>query len=928
MAFGSHEGLIIWDGIKYKKIVPKYTSEKINPYVNDLIQSNDGNIWVATRNSVWRVSPVDLSIRIFCDSLINIGGVQQLQLDEKNKVIYALHTTTVLEIPFSQPELGKAILKLNKVAFRFIYLGNNHFSFYTHKTLLYEIRNKKTQFIYLDTPFIQAHIEPITHQWLILKENCVEILNPVTLIKKTIPLPKTENFNEPSGSIFPDYRGGYCVSISSGVFMFKNLEDTKPTRISNDPKNSFSILYNSPQTALVEKDETIWLGGSGGGISISQGSGNFVRFIPSGAYEASAFWMFSKIKDELFIGTSKGLFITQPNGDQLKVLEKIHPSNSNERYSVTGVWTDDYIHYLIFTYNKGVWEYNRKTHELRASSLNKKFTAGFQGYIKLLDGRLLLQGTNATYIFNPRTKEVLNCKGGNTPNPLAAMQDSKGRIWIGSGYGITILNSNFEPINDLKHRFGDSTSIASNIILTIKETNNKDIYVGTMGNGLCRWNESNHTFSKIKLIADPNIIYGIIDTDKNHLLLSTSAGLIYYNTEKETQVIFNTNNYLPFNDFNQLAFYKDGNKIYAGGELGMLIIDLNKIPEPGSVQNNINILSEQIVNEQIILQPAQRSIKLPLGLLNPTWLGLPSIAYRLLGFEKEWNKPEEKTTEINYQNLLPGDYIIELKTFDSNGLFTEQNVRIPVKVLPYFYETIWFSVLLLLSLVMLVFLLGRYITQIKIRKEIKRLEAAQQLAKERFRISRELHDNVGSQLTYFISGIETSGIYLENKKENEAKEQLYELKESARESLQQLRDAIWALSREEMTLGQLEEQFRKWYGRITEPHLQLKAAFTATIDKQIILDPVTALNVFRVIQEAVNNAIKHADANILTVRMECENSLFIIEITDNGKGISNTNSEGLGMKSMRSRIEECKGVFSITSAQEKGTSIKIELEKK
>lgn len=121
--------------------------------------------------------------------------------------------------------------------------------------------------------------------------------------------------------------------------------------------------------------------------------------------------------------------------------------------------------------------------------------------------------------------------------------------------------------------------------------------------------------------------------------------------------------------------------------------------------------------------------------------------------------------------------------------------------------------------------------------------------------------------------------------------------------MQQLRDSIWAYNRDAMTIENMAEQFGKWYHKICSPHLKLKATLKINYSANYTIDPLSGLNLFRIMQEAVNNTLKHANATQLSVNFKKQKNTVLIQITDNGIGFNENNKIGNGMQSMEERAK-------------------------
>jgi len=230
---------------------------------------------------------------------------------------------------------------------------------------------------------------------------------------------------------------------------------------------------------------------------------------------------------------------------------------------------------------------------------------------------------------------------------------------------------------------------------------------------------------------------------------------------------------------------------------------------------------------------------------------------------------------------------------------------------------------------------GNYLYQKQKRERIKReLELKNQLNKaelekkaseEKLRIARELHDNIGSHLTFIISSLDnvTYGA-----KEDKVVEKLNGLSSFSRETLNELRNTIWAMKEEDSTIQQLLLKLSDLKHRLNEQIDNLNLQIQSNISRTMHLTSAQLLNLYRIVQEAVQNSVKHADAKRITVVFNEKEDGFIMEIRDNGKGFDLQNANlGNGLKNMELRCKESGGSIKIESG-ENGTAIMCSLKTK
>ncbi len=215
--------------------------------------------------------------------------------------------------------------------------------------------------------------------------------------------------------------------------------------------------------------------------------------------------------------------------------------------------------------------------------------------------------------------------------------------------------------------------------------------------------------------------------------------------------------------------------------------------------------------------------------------------------------------------------------------------------------------------------------EFKLKSAIAQIEAQNQLQEQRLAISRDLHDNIGSQLTFIISSVENLK-YAFDIQNPKLDEKLTAIGNFTRETISELRDTIWAMNYQEISIEELESRALNFIekGKNSHEHIDFSFQVDASI-KQIKLSSLQGVNCYRTLQEAIHNAIKYAHASQINIQIASLNQDEIqIVVADNGIGFDqNVVEKGNGLLNMQKRIESIGGIFSIHSAPNQGTQIKI-----
>lgn len=295
--------------------------------------------------------------------------------------------------------------------------------------------------------------------------------------------------------------------------------------------------------------------------------------------------------------------------------------------------------------------------------------------------------------------------------------------------------------------------------------------------------------------------------------------------------------------------------------------------------------------------------------------------YRLVGYDDRWVDAGRERT-ATYRRLPPGDFRFEVRASNGDGLVTESTTTIDVVVAPRFHETRWFLALAVIAGGLAIVGLHRLRTR-HYRAHNRALVGAQEA--ERRRIARDLHDDFSQRLAGISIDLAASRRQLGDAMNGEG-EQLDLVNARVRE----VADDIHVLSRqlhpstiEDLGLvAALESEGRAWSRRAG-----IRVDFRVAPQLPTLTGDV-AITLYRVLQEALRNVEKHARADAVEVDAFRDGADAVMRVRDNGVGldrIPDGRRAGIGLRSMRERVELLGGRMRLRSEPGRGATVEVRL---
>lgn len=515
----------------------------------------------------------------------------------------------------------------------------------------------------------------------------------------------------------------------------------------------------------------------------------------------------------------------------------------------------------------------------------------------------------------------------------AIAEQPAGRLWIATARGAL-----FEYADGRLQRSAVAPGVAEAAIHALLPETSGALWLGTT-EGLVRLAEGRaRRFTQADGLPD-DIVLQLLADDADHLWLGTPRGLyrvaraellaraneggagvnaIAYGPEQGLSGLSPTTNYQP-------AAWKDRRGdlwfcTYRGG-VGLHPRRLPRdAPPPPVLIDEVQLDGRALrPAAEVRVAPGARQIAFRFAALSFAAPERVRLRHQLESFESDWVDTALDRT-ARYGKLPPGEYRLRVIACSSEGVWNRDGASLVLVVLPAWWQTAWFRAGTVLVFAGLVGWGVRAWSQRKLRARIERLEREHALEKERARISRDMHDELGGSVT----GI---NLLVQRLRDQAPAGDLVGLLERrVRRLTLELERVVWTVSPRNSSLDQLAAFIERFaHNLCADSPVRCRVTGREDIPARP-LNPEYQHQVLAVTKEAINNVLKHSGAGEVALAMGFADGTFTLSVRDNGRGFvpeAQEHAERNGLRNMRTRMAEVGGAIEIRSAPGAGTEIAL-----
>jgi len=733
-------------------------------------------------------------------------------------------------------------------------------------------------------------------------------------------------------------------SSQNGISFFNTRSNTITKHISNTGGEASRALTAS--CAYTDWSGNLWIGSNGDGLYKLAYPFKKFRLYRSPATNNSVNSIYVS-GDQLYIGNSiNGLDIFSRNAGfrQNVVLNKNMPSLLNMAIVSSPISKDQSLMVAMSPVNAGsnkFFVFNRQTGKVQLFSV--RCQQMFDKYWSRANLRQFVfkSGKNSWLMNTGEYLLSFNRDSGGEFYPAVVRQfagenlsccfrDHAGNLWIGTYKGLFIQKDSVWTAVPLPLRTE---------IKTINQDNAGNMWLGTNA-GIYLLNAKQqliHTYTEDNGLSNGHI-YGILKDNDGNMWFSHNKGLSVFYAKTKTFSHFGAEDGLQSAEFNSGAAFKaDDGELFFGGIYGTTsffprdILENSHAPKPRVTSI---LLSEEPYNaagsaywnvHSITLPYSDNSLSFEFTMTEFTEPLKNAYAYNMAGIDTKWINSGNMRF-ARYAGLRPGHYVFKIKAANSDGVWSTPQM-ISINIIPPLWQRGWFIFMEAMAGVGVIALVIFMIQKSVYKKKLRVFELQQKIQSERERISRDLHDNMGTQLSLMTKSIKELIHPLHGTTDEEKSQKLVSVRESSVEVMDILRETIWALNKEEITLEEFSDNVKAFVQKKLASYPGIIMDLTESDDNaSVILSSTEALNLFRICQEALTNTMKYAGATILKIAIVAENGKYKISLSDNGAGFNKSKimlNGHYGLENMRYRADEIQCLFSIDTKRGLGTSVNI-----
>jgi ligand-binding sensor domain-containing protein/signal transduction histidine kinase len=741
-------------------------------------------------------------------------------------------------------------------------------------------------------------------------------------------------WDRPVTTACEDLQGNLIVGTAgAGLFWFDSAGQV--TVLSTNQGLSYSYV----RSLLMDGEGTLWVGTDGGGLN------RVKRQVFDVLKDTRGLVVQSVCEDDqgaLWIGYNGGGADRWSAG----AVQRFGPEQGlPPNLPVRAVFVDRDQRVLVGTWGAGLFQLQegRFRRVLGAGGLHPVVLAIYQDRA----GRLWVGTQGGLARREERSWKLFTKREGLKSDVVRALaEDADGNLWVGTAEGglhrlrddrLTALpNSEVLPKDDVSSLHADADGV---------------MWIGTDGSGLFRFERDQWTrFTTREGLVSDSVGY-LLEDGQTNLWIGSHAGLLRAPKGKLNDFARGRATFVPFRAYGKLdglptrectlgsqpaAWRTRDGKLWFPTIKGLASVDPTRLHLAPNTNPPPVVIESVLIDGQpqtaptlrapppqaVSLRAGQERLEIQFTSLNLAAPDRARFRYRLEGHEKDWTDAGNSRF-ARYSRVPPGEYHFQVTACNEDGVWNPVGSSLALIVEPPFWRTWWFLTATASGLLGSIVALVHYFSTQKLQRQLERMRQQQALETERARIARDMHDQLGANLTQ----VALLGELVESDKHSpeEVAAHARQISQTARDTTRALDEIVWAVNPSNDTLDGLITYICKYAQEyLAVAGLRYRLEVPSELPAAP-LPPEVRHNVFLAAKEAVNNVVRHAGAASVWLRLRLEPRSFTVEIQDDGRGIGGMDTKAAqsrnGLRNMRRRMEDIGGAFSIEPGPQGGTRV-------
>jgi signal transduction histidine kinase/ligand-binding sensor domain-containing protein/DNA-binding response OmpR family regulator len=562
-------------------------------------------------------------------------------------------------------------------------------------------------------------------------------------------------FNSLSSDVITEIRRTKDGPLLIGTLIGLNIFDYQTNtfrRITSDAVGNNEVLNNNFISALYVDENMIWVGTEKGGVNVLRPEQSFFTHyvhVPSDKGSISknpVNAVFEDSEGDLLVGTVEGGLNIRKKGSKnfIHILAGNQSTTGLSHNSVSAIIQDFNQDYWIATWGRGLnfWARQNKYRPVFTQFMDMEGSENgiSSNFVSALVSDSSTKGiwigtrSGVDFLSLPERKFFKLFDGNKIKDELkfvtGMLIDRQSRLWIGTSNGLFVIHlkkTDFRKgtiaYDYYKYELSNPESTKIEKINSILQTRDGNVWFGSNGHGIYKLELNSSSFQFIKIDESEglidNVVYGLLEDEAGNIWMSTDKGLCAFNPTHGTFRHFTTADGLISNQFYWDAYHKgaDG-KMYFGHVAGLTVFEplkyssqqttnrvtitritvLNEHIFPANATQRDNLLKFDDSNQlkRIRLHESDKTFSIEFSALSYHLPHKIKYAYRLRGFENEWQEVKADRRFASFTNIGWGIYTLELRCTNADGTWSDQLTTLQIKIVPPFYKSVWFVLLLTL----------------------------------------------------------------------------------------------------------------------------------------------------------------------------------------------------------------------------------------